>query len=64
MQGTEEGSGDNRMVDVVLFPSDFYDVAKVDEDLQAEYDAVVLDRVFQVVIFGYAQWFQDRKSVV
>ena len=31
------------MVDVILFPSDFFSISKVDEDLQAEYDAVKED---------------------
>ena len=27
------------MVDMILFPSDYYSVAKVDPDLQKEYEA-------------------------
>ncbi len=52
------------MVTAILFPSHFYDAAKVDEDLRAEYDAVALEKVFQVVIFGYAQWFHEGKLLI
>ena len=29
------------MVDLILFPSSFFSITKVDEDLQNEYDAVL-----------------------
>ena len=52
------------MVDMILFPSSFFSVTKVDEDLQREYDAVLFTGLFEVALFGYDQWFNDGKLVV
>ena len=52
------------MVDIILFPSSFFDTTKVDEDLQAEYDAVMSTGLFQIVLFGYEQWFNEGRLVV
>lgn len=52
------------MVDTILFPSAFYQMDKVDEDLQREYDAVVSSGLFDVVIFAYDQWFNEDKLVI
>lgn len=41
------------MVNTIVFPSSFFDIRKVDEDLQEEYDAVMETGLFDVVIFGY-----------
>lgn len=49
------------MVNAILFPSSFFDVRKVDEDLQAEYDAVQNTGLFDVILFGYEQWFHQGK---
>lgn len=49
------------MVDMVLFPSSFSNITKVDEDLQKEYEAVVATGVFDVVLFGYDKWFNEDK---
>lgn len=51
-------------VDMVLFPSDYFDIKKVDEDLQKEYEAVLETGLFQVTFFGYDQWFNEGKLVV
>lgn len=45
------------MINTILFPSSFFGIKKVDEDLQAEYDAVVKTGLFDVIIFGYEDWF-------
>lgn len=52
------------MLEVVLFPSSYFSVNKVDEDLQAEYDAVVATGLYEVVLFGYEKWFQEGKLVL
>lgn len=52
------------MVNTVLFPSNFFDVRKVDEDLQAEYDAVRNTGLFDVILFGYEKWFHQEKLVL
>ena len=35
------------MVDLILFPSSYFNASKVDEDLQAEYDAVKATGLFE-----------------
>ncbi len=52
------------MVRTLLFPSSFFDVHKVDEDLQAEYDAVQNTGLFDVVLFGYEKWFHHGELVL
>lgn len=52
------------MVDMILFPSSFFDITKVDEDLQKEYDAVLATGLFEVALFGYNQWFHEDKLIV
>ena len=52
------------MVSTILFPSSFFDVRKVDEDLQAEYDAVLNTGLFDVILFGYEKWFDQGKLVL
>ncbi|MDE7203346.1 MAG: ATP-grasp domain-containing protein, partial [Lachnospiraceae bacterium] len=48
----------------ILFPSSFFDVCKVDEDLQAEYDAVQNTGLYDVILFGYEKWFHQGKLVL
>ena len=52
------------MVDMILFPSSFFSIAKVDEDLQQEYDAVVSTGLFETVFFGYDKWFNEGELVL
>ncbi len=52
------------MVDMIIFPSSFFDIMNVDEDLQKEYDAVLSTDLFQIALFGYDQWFNDSRLVV
>ena len=52
------------MVEMILFPSSFFSVTKVDEDLQQEYDAVMATGLFRVVLFGYDKWFNEDKLIV
>ncbi|MBP3263446.1 hypothetical protein [Pseudobutyrivibrio sp.] len=52
------------MVDLIVFPSSFFSVSKVDEDLQQEYDAVVEMGLFEVVLFGYEKWFDEDRLVL
>lgn len=52
------------MVDMIVFPSSFFSVSKVDEDLQKEYDAVIETGLFEVVLFGYEKWFDEDKLVL
>ena len=52
------------MVDMVLFPSSFFSVTRVDEDLKKEYDAVLATGLYDVALFGYDKWFNEGKLVV
>ena len=49
---------------IILFPSSFFSVKKVDEDLQEEYDAVKETGLFDIIIFGYDKWFSEGKLVL
>lgn len=53
-----------RVVDLILFPSSFFSLSKVDEDLQQEYEAVVATGLFEVALFGYDKWFDEDKLVL
>lgn len=52
------------MVDLILFPSSYFSIKKVDEDLQSEYDAVIETGVFDVVLFGYDKWINEEIIVL
>lgn len=52
------------MVDMILFPSDFFRTTRVDEDLRAEYNAALSTGLFKVVLFEYNQWFNEGKLVI
>ena len=52
------------MVDMILFPSSYFDITKVDEDLQKEYDAVPKTGLFDIALFGYDKWFNESKLVL
>ena len=47
------------MVDLVLFPSSYFSILKVDEDLQAEYEAVKTTGLFDISFFGYDKWINE-----
>ena len=49
------------MVNTILFPSSFFSIHKVDEDLQEEYDAVLRIGLFDVILFGYEKWFRQKE---
>lgn len=52
------------MIKMILFPSDFFDIEKVDPDLQKEYDAIVATGKYDVAIFGYDKWFNEGNLIV
>ena len=49
------------MFSTILFPSSFFDVSKVDEDMALEYDAVCAGGNFRVILFGYDSWFNEGR---
>lgn len=52
------------MVNAILFPSDYFDTAKVDPALQYEYDATLETGLFDVLLFAYDKWFGEGKLVL
>lgn len=52
------------MVDLILFPSSYFSENRVDENLQAEYDAVVETGLYDIVLFGYDKWFREERLVL
>lgn len=52
------------MVDLVLFPSSFFSIKKVDEDLQSEYEAVKATGLFETILFGYDRWINEGVLVL
>ena len=52
------------MIDLVLFPSSYFDVKKVDEDLLTEFEGVKATNLFDVIIFGYEKWFNENKLIL
>lgn len=44
-------------MNLLLFPSDYFDKNKVEPDLKAEYDAAINTGLFNVVLFSYDDWF-------
>lgn len=52
------------MVDIILFPSSFFSIKKVDEDLQGEYDAVKTVGMFDIVLFGYDKWVNEEVLIL
>ena len=46
---------------MILFPSDYFDINKVDESFKNEYEAVLSNGNFQIVLFSYDEWIADGK---
>lgn len=52
------------MIKTILFPSSYFSIRNVDEELQAEYDAVKETGLFDIVLFSYDKWFNEGKLVL
>ena len=53
------------MINTILFPSSFFDIQKVDEDLQKEYDAAVECGLYdQILLFSYEDWFHHGRLIL
>lgn len=52
------------LVDMIVFPSSYFDIKKVDEDLKIEYDGAMETGLYDVVFFGYEKWFEEGKLVL
>ena len=49
---------------VILFPSDYFNPAAVDPDLQTEFEAVKENERLQPVLFNSEEWFEHGKLVL
>jgi len=52
------------MVDLIIFPSGYFSINKVDEDLQSEYDAVKTTGLFDVIFYSYDKWVNEEVLVL
>ena len=50
------------MINTLLFPSSYFSIKNVDEDLKAEYDAATETGLFDIILFSYDKWFNEAKS--
>ena len=53
-----------KKIDMIVFPSDYFDRSKVDPDLKSEYDAVRSTGLYRVAIFSYPSWFDQEKLIL
>ena len=51
-----------KKVQMILFPSYFFDTSKVDMELEDEYKAMKELGCFDICLFGYDQWFSNNKQ--
>ncbi len=49
------------MINLILYPSSYFDINKVDEDLKTEYEAAKETGLFEMVLFGYDRFIQEGK---
>lgn len=52
------------MINTILFPSSYFSIKEVDEDLKKEYEAVKETGLFDVILFGYDKWFNEGKLIL
>lgn len=52
------------MINTILYPSSYFSIKNVDEDLQKEYNAVKDTGLFDIVLFSYDKWFNEGKLVL
>ena len=52
------------MTDLIVYPSDYYNLGKVDADLKAEYEGALSTGKFEVILFEYDKWFNDDELVL
>ena len=48
-------------IGTILFPSSYFNDNEIDEELKAEYDAVIETGLFDVVLFSYDKWFGENR---
>lgn len=48
----------------LLFPSDYFNRKEVDQDMKEEYNAAMSTGLFDVLLFGYDEWFNENWLVL
>ena len=46
---------------MILFPSDYFDINKIDESFKNEYEAVLSNGNFEILLFSYDEWIAEGK---
>ena len=46
---------------MILFPSDYFDINKIDGSFKNEYEVVCGDGNFEILLFSYDEWIAERK---
>ena len=54
----------NEDMKTLLFPSDYFNRNEVDQDMKKEYDAAMTTGLFDVLLFGYDEWFNENRLVL
>jgi len=49
---------------IVLFPSSYFSVKQIDEEMKNEYDSALATGLFDVILFGYDKWVNEGKLVL
>ena len=57
----KNGEACRREVNLLLFPSDYFDSSIVDADMRKEYEAAVETGLFDVILFDYDAWFNNGR---
>ena len=57
----KNGEACRREINLLLFPSDYFDSSIVDADMQKEYAAAMETGLFDVILFDYDAWFNNGR---
>lgn len=52
------------MINLILFPSSYFNRKQVDENLKQEYEAVLSTKLFDVQLFDNKKWFDENKLIL
>ena len=57
----KNGEACRREVNLLLFPSDYFDSSIVDADMRKEYEAAMGTGLFDIILFDYDAWFNNGR---
>lgn len=52
------------MINLILFPSSYFSINRIDEELENELNAVRETGLFDTVLFGYDKWIDEGKLIL